>query len=208
MRINGNVTAELGTKIDPEKDIISLDGRAIDRPGELRYVMLNKPKGVVTSQEGQGAQTIYDVCYVHLPYVGRLDKETTGLLLLTNDGELANRLTHPRYKVEKTYLVTLQEEPTEGQLDLLRDGVLLDDGIAYATRVKLLCKGSRGSAQLEVTVSEGRKRLVRRMIAQTGLLLVELQRIRFGPLVLDLPVGEQRNLKPEEVRILRKAAGL
>jgi len=208
VRINGTQAAELGTRVDPEKDRIELNGKAINPPRALRYVIFNKPKGVITSRDGQGAQTIYDICSVQLPYVGRLDKDTTGLLLLTNDGELANRLTHPRYKVEKTYLVTLQAEPTPQQMDLLRNGVLLEDGIASATRVKLLCKDPKGYPRLEVTIAEGRKRLVRRMMAQIGLILVELQRTRFGPLSLDLPIGKARDLTAGEIKVLRKVAGL
>ncbi len=198
---------ELGLKVDPDHDRIEVDRKPAAPPKALRYVVFHKPTGVVTSSKGQGAPTIYDILPLQLPYVGRLDKDTSGLIILTNDGELSFRLTHPRFKVQKTYLATLKVSPQQNQVNVLKNGMMLEDGFASASYVRLLCHSPK-RPQVEITVLEGRKRLVRRMFAFARMELLELVRIRFGPLTLDLSPGKFRDLTEKEVDSLKKAAGI
>jgi 23S rRNA pseudouridine2605 synthase len=167
--------------------------------------MLNKPAGVVSTarEPGRRRAVVELVASKRRLYpVGRLDADSTGLILLTNDGELANRLTHPRHGVERTYRVRLRRPATESQLRRLRGGVDLDDGPTRPARVR------KSSARVvELTIAEGRNRQVRRMIEAVGNQVVALARIRFGPLALGtLPEGRARRLRPPEVRRLWKDA--
>ena len=202
---DGKVTVD-GTRVtDPATDVsgterIELDGTAVSKAERVVY-MLNKPKGVVsTASDTHGRPTVVSLIgsSKRLYPVGRLDADTTGLILLTNDGELANRLTHPRYEVEKTYRAKVEGRPTEADLQRLRDGVDLDDGRTHPAQVRRV-----GSA-IELTIHEGRKRQVRRMLEAIGHPVQALERIALGPLRLDVGEGGSRPLTPAEVEALWK----
>jgi 23S rRNA pseudouridine2605 synthase len=204
--VNGQV-AELGVRIDPQSDRVELDGARVPLDPELRYYMLHKPHGVVTtSKDPQGRPDVsaYYPAGERVFPVGRLDRETEGLLLLTNDGELANRLMHPRYEVEKEYLAEVDGTPNAKALAQLVRGVELDDGIARARSARPVA-GSRGRSAVKVVMTEGRKREVRRMLNAVGLPVRRLVRVRLGPIRLGrLRAGEVRELEPEEVRELMR----
>jgi 23S rRNA pseudouridine2605 synthase len=167
---------------------------------------VNKPRGVVsTAREPGGRRAVVELVdsEARLYPVGRLDADSTGLLLLTNDGELANRLTHPRYEVAKTYVVELRRPPSEADLRRLADGVALDDGPTAPAELRRL-----GEREVEVTLREGRNRQVRRMAEAVGNEVTALRRVRFGPVALgDLPEGAARRLSADEVAALRGRAG-
>lgn len=204
VRVNGRV-ASLGDRVEPTRDRVEVDGVRVPLRPELRYYALNKPRGVVTtSRDPQGREDIRR----YLPEgprvfpVGRLDRETEGLLLLTNDGELANRLMHPRYGVEKEYLAEVHGAPTARQVADLTRGVALEDGVARAHSARRVA-GAEGRTALRIVMVEGRKREVRRMLAAVGLQVRRLVRVRVGPLRLGrLRPGELRPLEPGEVRAL------
>jgi 23S rRNA pseudouridine2605 synthase len=213
IRVNGALVVELGTQVDPTRDRIEVDGRPLDR-GETahHYVALNKPLGVVsTAHDPEGRQTVVDMVHAsrRLYPVGRLDIDSEGLVLLTDDGELTFRLTHARFGVEKEYQVHIAcPDFGDRQLAQLRQGVVLEDGLARAVRVTLV-KPSPADAILRVVLIEGRNRQVRRMLAAIGCDVEELQRIRIGPLPLgELKSGQHRELRPREVDALRAAVGL
>lgn len=195
-----------GTKADPVRDRITVDGR-LARPTKLRYVMLHKPVGVVsTMSDPEGRPALGEVVRDlrdHLFPVGRLDYESSGLVLLTNDGELAQRLTHPRYGVEKTYRVKVKGKPSADGLERLRRGLRLADGPTLPCRVDLE-RDLDHKTRLRVSIREGRQRQVRRMFEAIGCPVDRLSRVSIGPLRLGaLPVGALRDLTPREVTALR-----
>ncbi len=203
--VDGRVAGP-GTQVAPGQDV-RVDGAPIAAEA-LVYVMLNKPPGVVTTvRDPQGRPTVMDLLDVaeHVAPVGRLDAETTGLLLLTNDGALANRLAHPRHGVPKTYRVIVRGLPGPTALRRLRGGVQLDDGRTQPAEV--VVRGTRsGGAELEMTIKEGRNRQIRRMCATVGHPVLELERTAYGPLRLGrLQLGGTRTLRPHEVDALRSA---
>jgi len=200
--VNGEV-AELGRRVDPERDRVEVDGVPVGvRPG-LVYYLLNKPGGVVTTAaDTHGRPTVVELVPAEprvFP-VGRLDADTEGLLLLTNDGELAHRLTHPSFGVEKEYVAEVEGTPSAGAVRRLRDGVELDDGVTAPAKV-----AASGSV-VRITIHEGRNRQVRRMCEAVGHPVRRLVRVRIGP-VFDrrLKPGEWRPLTTTEVRALEKA---
>ena len=206
VRVNGAVTAELGTSVDPDRDMVELDGRRVRPPKTHSYVMLNKPIGVVsTASDPQGRRTVLDLVDVsaRLYPVGRLDYDSEGLLLLTDDGDLAMRLTHPRHTVEKEYRALLTGEITDEIVALLRRGVMLDGRPTAPARVESLEDVPDGT-WTRFVLREGRNRQIRRMVEQVGLGVVRLVRVRIGSLRLgDLPPGSWRDLRPAEVAALR-----
>jgi 23S rRNA pseudouridine2605 synthase len=213
VRVNGAVVVELGTQVDPARDRIEVDGRALAR-GETshHYLALNKPLGVVsTAHDPEQRPTVVDMVEApqRLYPVGRLDIDSEGLVLLTDDGELTFRLTHARFGVEKEYHVVVAcPDFGEQHLARLRKGVVLDDGLARAIRATLVRSTPEGGVARIVLV-EGRQRQVRRMLAAVGCNVERLQRIRIGPLLLgDLAPGQHRTLRPREVEALRAAVGL
>jgi 23S rRNA pseudouridine2605 synthase len=207
VQVNGRVIA-LGAKADPDKDEITVRGRAIRQDKKL-YLMLNKPKGVLSSTEdelGEGRQTVRDLVDVpgHLYPVGRLDKQSEGLILLTNDGHLAHRLTHPRYEHEKEYKVLLQGQPTPATLVQWRQGVTLDDFSTAPATVRI-DKTLPDATWLTVILKEGKKRQIRRVAAALGHEVRQLIRVRIGPLLLSgVEPGQWRHLTPAELRALRR----
>jgi 23S rRNA pseudouridine2605 synthase len=205
--VNGVVVTALGSKADAEKDRISVDGRPV-RPSTAKlYVLLNKPVGYVTTmKDPQGRPIVTDLLkgvQERVYPVGRLDYNTEGLLLLTNDGDLANRLAHPRHEVEKEYLVRVRGGVAREQLQLLAAGVELEDGMT-APAVVHLVRESENNSWLSIAIHEGRYRQVRRMCEAVGLSVVRLKRTRYGFLqVGELKSGEYRLLSTLEVDGLR-----
>jgi 23S rRNA pseudouridine2605 synthase/23S rRNA pseudouridine2604 synthase len=194
--VNGNVVKELGTKIDPEKDRIEVDGRLVSAPTEKIYVALNKPKGYVTSCDHPGQPLVVDL--VDLPHrvypIGRLDKDSMGLLLLTNDGRLHHQLSHPSFDHEKEYEVTVQHPIADGVLRRLAGGIALEGVRTRRARVKRL-SGRRFS----IVLKEGRNRQIRRMVGKMGHKVVRLKRIRMANVRLgNLPPGNWRHLTAAE----------
>ena len=211
VRVNGRTVTEPGFKVDPDQDEVRVDGRVIRPAPGFRYIMLHKPAGYVTTvSDPQGRPTVMALVPAdrRLYPVGRLDLDTEGLLLLTDDGALAHRLTHPRYGVPKVYRARVAGVVGEEALARLRHGVMLDDGPTAPARVRLL-RQDPAAALLEIELKEGRKRQVRRMCQAVGHPVLYLRRVAFGPLRLGrLPKGQYRSLTPAEVEALKRAAGL
>jgi len=206
VRVNGQV-AEIGQKADPAKDKISLDGKVIAAAGHMTYIALYKPRNVLSAAEGQDdRQTVRDLIPLegHLYPVGRLDFDSEGLILMTNDGDLTNKLTHPRYGHEKEYRVLIARRPDEKQLSTWRRGVMLEDG--YKTQpaeVKFESTSGKG-AWIRVTMGEGRKRQIREIGSLLGLPVVRIVRVRIGTLRLgSLKPRQWRHLTGDEVAELK-----
>ncbi len=213
VRINGEV-AVLGTKVKPG-DQIEFDGKSLAKQELFQYYFLYKPVEVITSvKDPQGRKTVLDLLDnvdERVYPVGRLDYHTSGVLLLTNDGELAYRLTHPSFGVEKTYRVWTERNLSQQALRQLEKGVLLEDGMTASARVKLKKFGSvEGPHCTEITIHEGRNRQVRRMFAAIGFPVQKLERIRFGPLLLngEMKPGQYRKLSPSEIKELQRQVKL
>jgi pseudouridine synthase len=215
IEINGKVVTALGTKIDPEADDVRVDGRRLRRAPERRYLLMNKPAGVMsTRNDPQRRKTVIDllagagVTGFFYP-VGRLDYDSEGLLILTNDGALAERLSHPRYGVPRTYEAKVEGVPDDRDLDRLRRGIVVDERRTRPARVHLLrsTPAKRGpQSVIEITIHEGRNRQVRKMCDAIAHPIVALRRIRFGPIAdARLAPGAIRDLRPEELRALRAA---
>jgi len=207
--VDGRVVTRLGTRVDPTRQKIQLDGETI-RAERPVYYLLNKPKGILTTNyDPNGRARVLDLMKAvpqRLFSVGRLDRESEGLLLLTNDGDLSNRLAHPRYGVPKTYIVQVAGRPRPEDLSKLRKGIHLAEGKITVDRVRPL--GSHGrSTKLEIVLSEGRNREIRRMLARLGHKVLRLTRTAIGPVTdRGLRPGEYRKLRPDEVETLRRLA--
>lgn len=212
--VDGVAVRELGVRVDTATQVLHVDGRRLQLDDAKVTVVLNKPRHVVSAMsdpEGRRNLTEFAERYPHrLFHVGRLDYETEGLLLLTNDGDLAHRLTHPSFEVDKTYVCRFDAPggPPRGLVKTLRDGVELDDGPARADSARVLAQNGR-EAVVEITLHEGRNRIVRRMFASQGFELTALVRTRIGPVVLgDLDEGETRELTGRELGTLMAEVGL
>ncbi len=210
--VNGNIVRELGTKAVLGRDEIRVDGKTIKPETEKLVLALFKPKRCVTTlNDPQGRSTVADFVNefpMRLYPVGRLDYDAEGLLLLTNDGELAHRLQHPSYKVPKTYLVKVRGHPPTEALGRLQQGVNLEDGITAPAELKVM-EDDQKATWLSLTLREGRKHQVKRMCAAVGHPVLRLRRTKIGPIELnDLRPGQTRRLKSREVRNLRKNVGL
>ncbi len=206
VRVNGAI-AELGSKADAQIDKIVVDGRPIPKAAAPIYIALHKPRGILSDVDvNDPRKTVHDLVDVpgHLFAVGRLDYDSEGLMLLTNDGELANHLTHPRYGHEKEYKVLVATRPDEEQLAIWRRGVVLEDG--YRTRPAMVSVDNQSGkgAWLRITLKEGRKRQIREVGSRIGLPVERIVRVRIGTLLLgDLKLGEWRHLTGDEVRKLK-----
>ena len=205
--VNGTVVTELGSKADPASDRVSLDGKPLIFPSRKLYVLLNKPVGYMTTMsDPEGRPVVGDLLKdvgERVYPVGRLDYNTEGLLLLTSDGDWANRLMHPRHEVEKEYHVRVRGKVVQQQLRKLAEGVELDDGVTAPATVRLI-KDSDRNDWISITIHEGRNRQVRRMCEAVSLSVVRLKRVRYGAVsVGPLKVGEYRILSQAEVESLR-----
>ncbi|WP_308468883.1 pseudouridine synthase [Rathayibacter soli] len=203
--VNGQVVMEPGLRIDPETDLVTVDGVAVQVDPSRRYVMLNKPVGIVSSlhdEHGRPDLRVFTDRYEERLFnVGRLDAETSGLLLLTNDGALAHVLAHPSFGVTKTYIAVVAGQVTPQAVSKLTRGIDLDDGPIRADKARLLERGGAGNTSLvEVTLHSGRNRIVRRMLENVGHPVIDLVRRQFGPLHLGtLPAGAMRDLTKVEL---------
>lgn len=207
--VNGQVVRELGTKVGPN-DVITVDGKPLKPQARKVYIMLNKPRGIVsTAADELGRPTVIDLVHAdeRVFPVGRLDADSEGLLLLTNDGDLANRLTHPRYGLEKEYHVLVDRDLSDGDIQQLSHGVLLDGKKTAPATVERLRRGPEG-VWFRFVIHEGRKRQIRRMVESLGREVLRLTRVRVGPLNLgSLPSGKFRRLTRDEVAALSRASG-
>ncbi|BAS27632.1 pseudouridine synthase [Limnochorda pilosa] len=211
VRVNGRVAA-LGERVDPGRDRIEVGGAPLSKPERLVYLLLHKPRGVVsTVRDRHAGRTVLDLVphrETRLYPVGRLDRESEGLILLTNDGALAERLLHPRHQVPRRYHVWVKGRVGEAALRQLREGVPLEDGTTAPAQVKLV-RAAEGSSRLEIVLREGRKRQVRRMAMAVGHPVTRLVRVAMGPLRLgSLQPGAVRPLTRSELDELRRAAGI
>ncbi len=208
VRVDGDVVHDLGTKVDPDKQRVSVDGHPV-KLERLVYWLLNKPRGVVCTNSDPAGRTRAIDLVPHVEQrvytVGRLDENSEGLLLLTNDGDLAFRLMHPRFGVEKTYLVQVQGSPSPADLKQLLHGVWLSEGKVRARRIKRL-KRQGESTWLRIVLSEGKNREIRRMLAKLGHKVLTLKREAIGPVKLDrLPKGKSRRLSLPELKLLKQS---
>lgn len=209
--VNGKVVLEPGTLVDPEQDRVIVGGKRVELKFSPLYILLNKPKGVVTTlKDPQGRPTVRDLLKgIHRRVfpVGRLDFNTEGALILTNDGELAQRLLHPRYAVERTYRAKVKGVPTSSRLDMLREGIELEPGVWARARVRLI-KVLKANSWLELTLCEGRNREVRRLCEAAGHSVLALKRVRFAHVSVEgLRPGDYRHLTPAEVQRLKALGG-
>ena len=196
--INGKIVTELGIKVS-EKDNILVDGEKIKKETKKIYLMLNKPRGYVTTSKDQfDRKSVLDLIHENerVFSIGRLDMYTEGLLLLTNDGEFANKLMHPSNKVEKTYIANVKDGIKQHQIENLRNGVDIGDYITEPAKVDVLNKN-----QIQIIITEGKNRQVRRMLEAVGISLVKLRRTQVGNIILeDVKLGKYRNLTKEEIK--------
>lgn len=213
VQVNGQIVNQLGVKVNPETDQITVDGRPLARSEGNVYVLLNKPGGYVTTlRDPQNRRIVTDLVKginQRIFPVGRLDYDTEGLLLLTNDGDLTFALTHPKHEVEKTYIAKVKGVPNSASLQQLRRGVLLEDGMTAPAEAQIVGRQEGNNVTLEIKIHEGRNRQVRRMCAAIGHPVIYLQRVRFGFLDLTgVKLGAYRLLNSDEVKRLKGMAGL
>jgi pseudouridine synthase len=208
VRVNGKVVDEIPAFVDPETDVIKVDGKRLKQTQKV-YFMLNKPRGVLcTNRDPQGRRKAIDLvpCSERVFCIGRLDADTTGMIVLTNDSELTNRLTHPRHKVPKTYLAKVKGHVDAPMVEKLKKGIWLAEGKTGKASVKVL-KAGRDESLVEITISQGLNRQVRRMLARVGLPVKGLKRVRIGGLELGhLSSGRHRPLSKAEVSLLSRGA--
>lgn len=203
VEVDGEVVTRLGTKVDPRTALIRVEGRRLPPVSPHVYLALNKPRGVVsTMSDPQGRRTLSDVVAERperLFHVGRLDTDTSGLIILTNDGDFAQRLAHPSYEVDKTYVAEVRGDVSKATLAELRSGVTLEDGPVSVSSVRIVQRGS-GRTIVELVIHEGRNRIVRRLLDHVGHPVAQLTRTRIGPVALgQLRSGELRDLTNDEL---------
>jgi 23S rRNA pseudouridine2605 synthase len=208
--VDGRSVRELGTKVDPQAQRVTVDGQPVKLERSV-YWVVNKPRGYLCTNEDPAGRPLAIDLVPHVEQrvytVGRLDESSEGLLLLTNDGDLAYRLMHPRFGVEKTYRVQVAGHPSREDIQQLLDGVWLSDGHVHAQRVKVM-KSHGDSTLLQIVLSEGKNREIRRMLARLNHKVLRLQRTAIGPVQLDkLPRGKSRKLSLAELEALRRSAG-
>lgn len=209
--VNGETVRELGTKADPSKDVVKVDGRRIKTAVTHRYIVLYKPKGYVTTRsDPEKRRTVMDLIgegdYIYP--VGRLDYDSEGLLLMMTDGDLAAKLMHPRHEVDKVYEVIVMGTPDPRALEKLRKGVFIEGGRTSpaAVHVGTTVKGHKPTTKLTITIHEGRNRQIRNMCSAVGLPVRDLRRVKMGPIGLGrMKPGQWRDLTPDEVKRLKSA---
>jgi 23S rRNA pseudouridine2605 synthase len=211
VKVNGKVVTELGVKVEPGRDVITVNGQKV--AGEEKvYILLNKPRGIVTTlRDPQGRKTVANLITditVRLYPVGRLDYNTEGLLLMTNDGELTHALTHPSHNIYKTYVAEVVGRPSEEKLDKLRIGVKLEDGVTAPAKVRFIAfDAEKNTTTLELIIHEGRNRQIRRMCEVIGHPVQKLKRVNFAFLTLEgVRRGRYRHLSADEVFELKRLA--
>lgn len=212
VEVDGEVVTRLGTKIDPATAVVRVDGKRLPPISPHVYLVLNKPRGVVsTMSDPEGRKTLQDLVDdrpERLFHVGRLDTDTSGLILLTNDGDFAHRMAHPSYEVDKTYVAEVEGEVTKATLAALLDGVTLEDGPVSVSRTKIVSYG-KGKTIVELVIHEGRNRIVRRLLDHVGHPVRRLTRTAIGPVALGrLGTGEIRDLTLDELGTLLDSAQL
>jgi 23S rRNA pseudouridine2605 synthase len=205
VRINGKTVFELGTKADPDRDTIDVDGKRIEPKQPKISVLLNKPDGYITSlRDPEGRPTVkklVDKIPIRLYPVGRLDYHTEGLLIMTNDGDLAQKIEHPSHALEKLYLAKVKGVPEENKINKLRAGIILEGRKTLPAKIKII--ETRKNAWLEITIQEGRQNQIRNMFEEIGHPVLKLKRVAIGAIRDDsLKPGEYRMLKPQEIKIL------
>jgi len=203
VEINGEVVTRLGTKVDPARDVIRIDGKRLPPISEKVYLALNKPRGVVsTMSDPEGRRTLQDLVDdrpERLFHVGRLDTDTSGLIILTNDGDFAHRLAHPSYEVDKTYVAEVKGELFPRIVKQLREGVTLEDGPVTVSAARIV-QATAAKSIIELTIHEGRNRIVRRLLDHVGHPVTRLTRTRIGPVKLgQLKAGQLRDLTVDEL---------
>lgn len=207
VKVNGTVVTQLGTSVDPSKDQVEVDGQLIQAVTEMVYILLNKPPGFVTTAKDQfGRKTVLDLLKgleTRVYPVGRLDYQTSGLLILTNDGDLTLKLTHPKHEVYKTYVATVEGQINSHALDQLSQGVDIGDFVTSNAQVTLI-KATAAESVIKIAIREGKYRQVRRMFEAVGHPVTALQRTELGKLNLSgLREGDWRHLEPEEIQYLQ-----
>ena len=212
VRLNGELVRKLGIRVDPENDRIEVNGRRIRKSEDRVYFILNKPPGyLVTRRDPWGRPTVMDLLPssgTRVNPVGRLDLESEGLLLLTNDGEMANRLLHPRYGIKKVYMVKVKGSMDPSARERLEKGIFLDGKKTAPAKIKVMAQNPKRTL-FRIELSEGRKREIRRMMEAVGCRVVQLRRTHFGGLSLTgVQPGRWRHLKRREVELLKKKVGL
>ena len=216
VEVDGEIVTRLGTKVDPTTAVIRVDGKRLPPVSAHVYLATNKPRGVVsTMSDPEGRRTLQDLVAdrpERLFHVGRLDTDTSGLILLTNDGDFAHKLAHPSFEVDKTYVAEVDGVPTTATLQQLRDGVTLDDGPIAVSSVRLVTKGQGGASGrsiVELVIHEGRNRIVRRLLDHVGHPVRTLSRTAVGPVRLgNLRSGDVRDLTSDELGALLDSVGL
>lgn len=205
VEVNGKILSDLPVFADPDKDEIKVDGKKLKKTANV-YYLLNKPKGVIcTNKDPKGRRKAIDIVKSdkHLVCVGRLDVDTTGLIVLTNDKSLVNRLTHPRYELSKTYIANVKGRVNGKQIEKLKKGVWLSEGKTGKSSIKVLQKGNNSSV-LEIKISQGMNRQVRRMLARVGLDVTSLKRSKIGKINdKGIGVGKYRPLGKKEIKYLK-----
>lgn len=200
--VNGKIIEEMGTRVDPDKDSVEIEGKPIQKNEEKIYLMLNKPAGFVTTRADLNAKkTVMELIkYKNVYPVGRLDKDTEGLLLFTNDGDFAYKLTHPKFEHEKEYIVYLKKPFSPANKQLLENGIMIDFKKTAPCKIYNI-QTNKNLISLSIVIHEGRKRQIRRMFEKIGNPLVFLKRVRVGKIMLgDLPQGEVRFLTADEIK--------
>ena len=207
VKVNNITVRELGTKVDPQIDTITYEGKVITKEEKQVYYMLHKPVGYVTTvQDEKGRKTVLDLLSLvpeRIYPVGRLDFDTSGLLLLTNDGDLTYLITHPKHEIPKTYIAKVQGIPTEAALEQFRNGLLIEKRMTSKAEIKMMSKGNN-FATLSITIIEGRNRQVRKMCAAIGTPVISLKRESVGSISIgDLKLGQYRPLSEKEINYLK-----
>lgn len=207
VKVNGNIVKELGVKIDPDKDTIEIEGNILKLEENKVYILLNKPVGYITTMSDEfNRKKVIDLLIdikERVYPVGRLDYDTSGLLLLTNDGDLAYKLTHPKYEVEKKYIAKVKGIPTEKELSQFRNGLQIEDYVTSKAKIKIIDR-EKDNSTLEVVIHEGKNRQVRKMCSKIGHQVVELKRVEMGDIKLgDIKEGKWRHLNPKEIGYLK-----
>ena len=205
IQVNGKIITELGTKVNPEKDIVTYNGRKLKTEEEFVYILLNKPIGYVTTVKDQfGRDSVLDLVKIkeHLVPVGRLDMYTSGALILTNDGDFVYKVTHPKHEIEKTYTVTIKGIVKNEEVEMLREGVKIEDYTTKPAKVKILkTDEEKNISRLEITIHEGKNRQVRKMCETVGHKVLALHRSKIAGIgVKDIPLGKWRFMKEKEIR--------